>query len=51
VEQVCRNTLPIKNFKPKSKFNPRERRILMRKRTGTMQRLKLSTTRVNKENS
>ena len=44
VEQACRNTLSIKNFKPKSKSIPRKRRILMRKRTRT---LKLSTTRVN----
>jgi hypothetical protein len=51
VEQVCRNILPIKNYKPKTKFIPRERRILMRKRTRTMQRLKLSSTRVNTKNS
>jgi len=33
VEQVCRNTLPIKKFKLKSNFITRKRRILLRKRT------------------
>jgi len=46
VEQVCRNTHPIKNFKSKSKCIPRESSRTHEKKNSN-NALKLSTTRVN----
>ena len=49
VEEVCKNILPIKNHKGTCTLTliPRERRVLMRKRTRIMQRLKASITQTN----